>query len=94
MEFTSVPIIVLCCYVLAEIYKAVFRNKQEMYRFIPIATAVVGGIIAVAIFYTAPQMIFDADNVWTALGFGIVSGASATGAHQIVKQVFNNKDDE
>lgn len=34
-------------------------------------------------------MILDAHNVWIALGVGIVSGASSTGANQIIKQVFS-----
>ena len=28
MEFSSVPIIVLCCYIIGEIYKIVFKNKK------------------------------------------------------------------
>ena len=63
MEFSSVPIIVLCCYII--------------------------GIIGIVIFYTNPEMILDAHNVWVALGVGIVSGASSTGANQIIKQVFS-----
>ena len=34
-------------------------------------------------------MILDAHNVWVALDVGIVSGASSTGANQIIKQVFS-----
>ena len=29
MEFSSVPIIVLCCYIIGEIYKIVFKNKGD-----------------------------------------------------------------
>ncbi|MBQ2711503.1 MAG: hypothetical protein IJF66_06140 [Clostridia bacterium] len=34
------------------------------------------------------------DNAWSALGIGIVSGASATGANQIIKQIFTNKQED
>jgi len=37
--------------------------------------------------------LFNADNVWTSLGIGIVSGISSTGANQIIKQL-KGKDDE
>lgn len=89
MEFSSVPIIVLCCYIIGEIYKIVFKNKKEWYKLIPLILSIFGGIIGIVIFYTNPEMILDAHNVWVALGVGIVSGASSTGANQIIKQVFS-----
>lgn len=89
MEFSSVPIIVLCCYIIGEIYKIVFKNKKESYNLIPLILSIFGGIIGIVIFYTNPEMILDAHNVWVALGVGIVSGASSTGANQIIKQVFS-----
>lgn len=89
MEFSSLPIIVLCCYIIGEIYKIVFKNKKEWYKLIPLILSIFGGIIGIVIFYTNPEMILDAHNVWIALGVGIVSGASSTGANQIIKQVFS-----
>lgn len=88
MEFTSVPIIVVCCYLLGEIYKVLFKKKQEAYKLIPVLVALIGGILGILIYYTAPTMIFNVENVWTALGIGIVSGASSTGSNQIMKQLF------
>ena len=89
MEFSSAPIIVLCCYIIGEIYKIVFKNKKESYKLIPLILSIFGEIIGIVIFYTNPEMILDAHNVWVALGVGIVSGASSTGANQIIKQVFS-----
>lgn len=91
MNFTAVPIIVICCYLCGEIYKAIFRNHTNAYRFIPLVTSVLGGILGVVIFLTNPEVILDAPNIWIALGVGIVSGASATGANQIIKQIFDGK---
>ena len=88
MDFVSVPIIVVCCYVLGELYKLVFRKKTQAYKFIPITMCVIGGILGIIMFYTEPTMIFDADNAWGALGIGMVSGVSATGTNQIIKQLF------
>lgn len=89
MDFTSVPIIVVCCYIVGELYKQIFKKKTEAYRFIPVLLAIAGGILGVVIYYTNPEMIFNAENVWIALGVGIVSGASATGTNQIIKQLFS-----
>ena len=83
MEFTSIPIIVIICYLIGEIYK--------LYKLIPILNAILGGILGILIFLTNPEIIFNAKNIWTALGIGIVSGVSSTGTNQIIKQIFNNK---
>lgn len=94
MNFTAVPIIVICCYLCGEIYKAIFRNHTNAYRFIPLVTSVLGGILGVVIFLTNPEVILDAPNIWIALGVGIVSGASATGANQIIKQIFQQTSED
>lgn len=93
MYFASVPIIVVCCYVLGELYKLVFRKKTQAYKFIPITMCVIGGILGIIMFYTEPTMIFDADNAWVALGIGMVSGVSATGTNQIIKQLFGKNEE-
>lgn len=92
MEFTSIPIIVLCCYIIGELYKVIFKKKQEAYRLIPVVLSLIGGVIGIVIYLTNPEIIFNAGNIWMALGTGIVSGASATGANQIVKQLFRKED--
>ena len=94
MNFTAVPIIVICCYLCGEIYKAIFHNNTNAYRFIPIVTSVMGGILGVVIFLTNLEVILDAPNIWIALGVGIVSGASATGANQIIKQIFQQTNED
>lgn len=91
MNFTSVPIIVVCCYIIGEIYKILFRNKEETHKLIPIVMAIIGGLLGILMYLTNPKMILNADNIWIALGIGIVSGASSTGANQIVKSINHNK---
>lgn len=88
MNFTSIPIIVLCCYIIGEIFKCIFKNKQETYKLIPILVACIGGTLGILIYYTNPEIILNADNIWTALGIGIVSGLSSTGTNQLIKQTF------
>ena len=88
MDLISVPIIVVCCYMVGEIYKVLFKNKRKAYKLIPVLVAFVGGMLGVLVYFTTPEMIFNAGNVWVALGIGIVSGASSTGTNQIIKQIF------
>lgn len=91
MNFTSIPIIVLCCYIIGEIFKSIFKNKQGTYKLIPIVMAIIGGLLGVIIYLTNPEIILNAENIWTALGIGIVSGLSSTGTNQIIKQILKYK---
>ena len=88
MECTCVPIMIIICYVVGEIYKVIFKSKEELFKLIPIIVTITGGIIAILIYLTNKEIIFDADNIWIALQIGLVSGASATTTNQIIKQVF------
>lgn len=94
MEFTSVPIIVVCCYIIGEIYKFLFRKKQEAYKLIPILLTISGGILGILIYLTNKEMMMNASNIWIALGIGIISGASSTGTNQIIKQLFHKEKEE
>ena len=93
MDYTSVPIIVLCSYIVGEIYKVIFKRKKDAYKLIPVLVAIVGGVLGVLIYLTSPEMIFNVDNLWIALGIGIISGFSATGTNQVVKQLFLKKEE-
>lgn len=92
MEFTCVPIIIIICYMVGEIYKVIFKRKEELFKLIPIIVTITGGILAVLIYLTNKEIIFNADNIWIALQIGLVSGASATTTNQIIKQVFKSKE--
>lgn len=91
MEFTSIPIIVIICYMVGEFYKIMFKKYKILYKLIPILNAILGGILGILIFLTNPEIILNAKNIWTALGIGIVSGVSSTGTNQIIKKIFKNK---
>lgn len=94
LDFTSVPIIAVCCYIIGEIYKVLFKNKQEAYKLIPMITASTGGLLGILIYLTNPEIIFHAKNIWVALLMGIVSGASSTGANQMIKQILKKGEEK
>lgn len=87
MELTSMPIIVIICYLIGEIYKILFKNKDELFKFIPIFVSLIGGIIGVIMYFINPEII-NVPNAWIAFVVGVISGASATGTNQIIKQIF------
>lgn len=93
MNLTSIPIIVVCSYIIGEIYKFIFKKKQEAYQLIPIIMGFVGGGLGIIIFLTTPEIIL-CSNIYDALLIGIVSGESATGTNQIIKQIFIKENDK
>ena len=88
MEYVTVPIIVVCCYIVGEIYKVVFKKNKAAYKLIPIILALVGACFALIIYFTNKEVLFNAKNIYVALMIGIASGVSATGTNQIIKQLF------
>ncbi len=94
MEFSSVPIIVVCCYLMGEIYKVIFKKRPKTYKLIPVLVSVSGGILGILIYLTNKEMIMNASNIWIALGIGIISGASSTGTNQVVKQLLSKEKDK
>ncbi len=89
---TGVILIVLITYLIGEIYKFIFRNKEEYYRLIPIIVTIIGGLVGILLYYTANDLLLQASHVYDALLFGFVSGASATGTNQIIKSIFKQND--
>ncbi len=78
---TTIPSIVIICYCIAQAIKSTpLKNK-----YIPIICGALGGGLGVAAMYIVPD--FPAHDILTALAIGIVSGLSATGIHQIYKQL-------
>lgn len=94
MKFVSIPIIVICCYILGEIYKFIFFKKQNFYKLIPMVVSIIGGVFGIVIFSNNSEIICNASNVWEALLIGIISGASSTGTNQMIKQIFNKKEEK
>ena len=94
MEYTGIPIIILICYMIGEIFKVAFIKKQNLYKLIPILVSFAGGMLGILIFLTTPTMLVETTNIWSAMQIGIIGGASATTTNQIVKQLFVKKEED
>lgn len=90
MEFSFIPIIVICCYIIGEFYKFFFKKNSKQRKFIPLLVTICGGILGIIMFYTDKEMMFDIISPWQALEIGLFSGASSTGANQMFKKLFKN----
>lgn len=87
MEFTSIPVIVLLCYLIGEIYKVLFKSKEDLYKLIPIFVTLFGGLLGLVMHLVEPSFL-NVNSIISALEIGLISGAASTGMHQMVKQIW------
>lgn len=89
MELISVPAIATVVYWVINLIKYTVNNNEKFKRFIPITAALLGAVFGVICFYGLPDII-PADNVLVAIIIGGASGLTATGTHQVIKQMRNS----
>lgn len=94
MEFISVPIIVVCCYIVGEFIKIIFKNNPEAHKAIPLVVTILGGVMGGLIYLTNPELIGNVNDFLSAVMIGFVSGGSATGTNQIIKKLFGGQNDD
>ena len=85
-EIASVPAIAAIVYTVIDIVKTAVGGSEKFNRFIPLTAAVLGALCGLVAFFVAPEVI-GTGNAVIALILGAVSGLSATGANQAVKQL-------
>ena len=87
MEFTSIPVIVLLSYLIGEIYKVLFKSKEDLYKLIPIFVTLFGGLLGLVMHLVEPSFL-NVNSIISALEIGLISGSASTGMHQMVKQIW------
>lgn len=86
-EVVAFPAITIVCYLAGMICKNAGNEKLD--KFIPSICGVLGAILGVVMFLTIPDFI-PASNWAVAVEIGIVSGLTATGVNQVIKQLKEN----
>jgi len=95
-ESSSILIVILC-YILAEVYKAfICKTKNSMGRkLLPVFCSLLGGIIATIIYIIEPDYLTADAHYLSALTSGLLSGLASTGVHQVIEQlVYSSKDND
>ena len=92
-EIKGIPFIVVTVYLVSEIYKVILKKKSKAYKLIPVFSSLLGGLLGGVMYLTSNDLIMTS-NVYNALLIGIVSGSSATGTNQIIKQLILNKEEK
>ena len=92
LELISVPAIAVVVFaVMSAVKFAIGNGKFD--RFVPLLSLLFGALCGVICFYSLPCII-PADNVVVALVIGGASGLTATGTHQMVKQLGNKNNEQ
>lgn len=86
-EFLAIPSITVICWFIGLCIKSLGTSELAD-KLIPIICGIVGGILGVVIFFCYPSIIPSSD-ILSAIATGIVSGLSATGVNEAVKQLKN-----
>lgn len=89
LELLSIPAIAAIVYWVMNLLKYTFDNNEKFKKLIPITAAILGAILGGLCFYALPSII-PTDNVLIAIVIGGASGLTATGSHQILKQLEKN----
>lgn len=87
----GIPLIVIICYGIGEIYKKIFSKKRKLITLLPIVLTFLGGIISIIIYYLQKDFL-PSKTIIETLQLGLISGASSTGANQIIKQIYKKKE--
>lgn len=82
MGFVPVAAIVVFCLLVGKTWKTAERLDN---KWIPVVCGFVGGCLGVVAMFVVDG--FPANDVLTAIAYGIVSGFASTGIHQSVKQL-------
>ena len=89
LGFVAVAAIVVICLLLGKMWKTADRLDN---KWIPVVCGFTGGCLGVVAMFVVDG--FPANDVLTAIAYGIVSGFSATGIHQAVKQQLDDVHDD
>ena len=95
MQLLTVPAITTIVYWTVKIIKIFLCNKTKFKKYIPLFAAVYGAVLGCAVYFIERPDSVCSNNFLTAIILGGVSGLSATGADQMIKQLkCKDKDDD
>ena len=88
MKTTIIYYIVICCYIIGEVYKKIF--PKTTYKYIPIVLSIIGSLLGLIVYLYNPKLINDS-SIFDAIIIGILSGTSSTGYNQIIKKIIKKE---
>lgn len=94
MEYVSIPVITIICYLLGEFFKLVVLKKKKRFKYIPVIVGGIGGALGLMIYFVSPELLLNVTNPFVAIAIGIISGLASTGGNELVKQILKKEEDK
>ena len=88
LGIVAIPVITVIVFLIVEAVKATPLDN----KWLPVVAGFFGGCLGLAAMFVMPD--FPAADPLTAVAVGIVSGLSATGCHQVYKQLLKDEHKE
>lgn len=82
---SSIPAICGIVFMIIIIYKSIFTSEKAK-TYVPAISILAGAVFGVVVYFTAPQLMLDVGDVFSAICVGGVSGSLAVTIHQVGKQ--------
>lgn len=82
---SSIPAICGIVFMIIIIYKSIFTTERAK-TYVPAIAILAGAVLGVVVYFTAPQLMLDVGDVFSAICVGGVSGSLAIAIHQVGKQ--------
>lgn len=86
MEIISVSSISIFVLIVEQILRNSFKKFEKFLNFIPLISALTGGILGLILFFTLPEII-PVTNFIHAIIVGMISGLSATGSNEAINKI-------
>ena len=88
LGIVSLPVITIIVFLVVEAVKATPVDN----KWLPVIAGAFGGVLGVVAMYVMPE--FPGKDILSAIAIGIMSGLTATGIHQVYKQLTKDKTGE
>ena len=83
MNVIIIPSIVIISYLVTEFFKIILKVNK---KFLPVISGLAGGCIGIVAYFAVPSLL-DGFDILSAIAIGIVSGLTATGSNELIKNL-------
>lgn len=92
-EVSSIPLIMIICYVVIEIIKVIFKKNKVVKKLVPYISIILGGLIGLII-HISDRSYIESKSIYESILIGLISGGVNLGSNQIINKLFKKEKEE
>ena len=92
-EVSSIPLIMIICYVVIEIIKVIFKKNKVVQKLVPYISIILGGLIGLII-HISDNSYIESNSIYESILIGLISGGVNLGSNQIINKLFKKEKEE